>query len=465
MRTPSLLLLLGAGLASFPGGPATPAARAATLLLRNAVLHPVTQPALTNASLLVRDGRIAALGASATLPDSADATLDLGGRHLFPGLIAPNTVLGLVEIDGVRATRDTTEVGEYTPDVQAWVAVNPDSELIPVARANGYTHAEAVPQGGIVSGHSSVVTLVPGSVEQVTFRRTTALHVFWPSFTLDLTPKERLANADQWKSPEDQGKDRERRLREIDDFFTEAEAYAAARAAAGLPASPLTAPGEARPRPSVADLKGLTPVPAWEAMLPALRREVPVVVHADEFRQIRSAVEWALRRKLRLALAGGRDAGRLAGLLASNHVAVAYEHVFTAPPRDTDRYDVQFAAPAALVQAGVEVSFAGGLSRFGASNVRNIPYAAAQAVAFGLSPDDALRGLTLHPARWLGMADRLGSLEVGKDATFFTATGDILDPRTQVLRLWVGGTEVPLESRHTRLYERYSRRDRVKAGP
>ena len=410
-------------------------ALAASLLLTRAIIHTAAGPTLTNASLLIRDGKLAAVG---SVTESADQTLDLAGQHLFPGLIAPTTILGLQEIDGVRATRDTTEVGGYTPEVSSWVSVNPDSELIPVARANGFTHAQPIPLGGVVSGLSSVIALSGWTIEDLVVNRSAGLHVFWPSFDLDTTPKERSGNPDDWKSPEDQAKERAKRLRELDDFFTEAEAYARAKSAAGT--------------------QGFRSVPAWDALLPVLRGEVPIFLHADEFRQIRSAVEWAVKRKYRAVLAGGRDAGRLAGLLATHHIPVAYEHVFTLPPRDVDPYDVQFTAPALLQKAGVTVAFSEGTARFGASTIRNLPYAAAQAAAFGLPREEALRGLTLYPAQMMGVADRLGSLEPGKDATFFVADGDILDLRTQVKRLWISGREVSLESRHTRLYDKYRNR-------
>lgn len=410
--------------------------RAASLLLTNATIHTAAGPVLTNASLLIRNGKLAAVG---TVSETADQTIDVRGDHLFPGLIAPTTILGLQEIDAVRATRDTTEVGGYTPEVSSWVSVNPDSELIPVARANGYTHAQPIPLGGVVSGHSSVIALAGWTIEDLVVNRSAGLHVFWPSFALDTTPKERSPNPDDWKSPEDQAKERAKRLKELDDFFSEAEAYAKART-------------------SATGTNGLKPVPAWEAMLPVLRGDVPIFLHADEFRQIRSAVEWAVKRKYRAVLAGGRDAARLSDLLATNHIPVAYEHVFSLPPRDVDAYDVQFSTPARLHQAGVKVAFSEGTDRFGASSIRNIPYAGAQAMAFGLPREEALRGLTMYPAQMVGVADRLGTLEPGKDATFFLADGDILDLRTHVKRMWIGGTEVSLESRHTALYDRYRKR-------
>ena len=412
--------------------------QAETLLLRNATLHPITGPEIPSGHLLVRDGKILTIG-TGTPTQTADQTIDLKGHHVFPGLIAPTTVLGLQEIDAVRATRDTTESGEYTPDVYSWKAVNPDSELIPVARANGYTHAQPIPVGGIVGGHSAVITLTAWTIEDMAFRPDAGLHVNWPGFGLDTTPKDRAANKESWKSPEDQIKAREKRLRQIDDFFTEAEAYAKAKAANG---------------------PGFAIVPAWEAVLPVLKKKVPLFLHANEQRQIRSAIDWATRRQYRAVLAGGRDAWRVSDLLAKHHVPVVYEHVFTETLRDTEPYDVHFTAPNLLHKAGVEVSFSEGTDRFGASNVRNIPYAAAQARAFGLPVLEAHRGLTLYPARALGIADRVGSLEPGKDATFFVVDGDILDLRAPVERMWISGREVSLESRHTRLYDRYRQRPR-----
>src|SRR5262249_12965414 len=142
----------------------------------------------------------------------------------------------------------------------------------------------------------------------------------------------------------------------------------------------------------------------------------------------------------------------------SNKVSVIYEHTFTQPVRDTESYDVYFTAPEVLHRAGVEVSFAIGLSAFDAPSVRNLPYAAAQAVAFGLPEEEALKGLTLYPARLAGVADRLGSIEPGKEATLFSVDGSILDIRANVKHLWIAGSEVSLESRHTRLYEKYKNR-------
>lgn len=415
-----------------------PAVRAETVAYTGATAHTAAGPAITNATLVVRDGKIVAVGAPSGTP--VDRTVSLAGLHVFPGLIAADTSLGLIEIDEVRATIDAAEVGEFNPDVQAWQAVNPDSEIIPTTRANGITHAEVVPRGGPVAGYSGVVQLAGWTTEAMTVRPRAALHVSWPGFQLDLTPRRPRggdgAKADPGKSLEDQVKERNRRLREIDEFFNDAEAYAKLASASPLDPS-------------------FRRAPAWEAVGPVITGAAPVLIHADERRQIESAAAWLARRHYRGAIVGGRDAWRCAAMLASNHVAVVYTSVFAPPPFSSDAYDVQFAAPGLMHKAGVRVVIGdGGAPSF----ARNLPYFAAQAAAFGLPGDEALKSLTLYPAEILGLGERLGSLAAGKDATFFAATGDILDIRTRVIRLWIAGEEVDLSSRHTRLYDRYRRR-------
>jgi imidazolonepropionase-like amidohydrolase len=421
-------LCLSLGLAA-----AVLSAQAASVLLKDGWIFTASGPILTNASVLILDGRIEKVGTGLT--DKADAVVELGGQRVFPGLIAPTTVLGLLEIDALRATRDTTEVGEYSADVSAWIAVNPDSELIPVARANGYTHAQVVPSGGTVSGYSGLIQLNGWTIEDLTIEKAVALHLRWPGFGLDTTP--RPPGKDSGPSLEDQVRDRDRKLREIDSFFTEAAAYSEAKKVAK---------------------EGFKTVPAWEAMLPVFRKERPLWIHVNETRGIRSAAEWSVRRGFKAVIAGGRDAWREAAYLAEHRIPVAYEHVFTQPVRDTDPYDVYYSAPAVLAKAGVLVAFSEGTEQFGASNIRNIPYSAAQARAFGLPYEDAVRGLTLNAAKMLGVSDRLGSIEPGKEATLFIADGDVLDLKAQVKRMWIRGREVDLSSRHTRLYEKYRKR-------
>jgi imidazolonepropionase-like amidohydrolase len=416
------------------------AAQAETILLTGATIHTISGETFTNGGVLINGGKIGfVLDGKHRGRIIAGKIIDLKGQHIYPGIIALNTSLGLIEIGAVRATRDTTEVGEYTADVQSWTAINPDSELIPVARVNGVTHTQPVPQGGIVAGQSGLVALDGWTPEQMTIKKPVALHLFWPQMELDTTPKEEFKDKSKWKSIEEQGKERQKKLKALDDFFAEARAYEKARQAAG--------------KNGVAD-PGLNP--SWEAMRPFVRGEFPIMIQADESRQIKSAVQWAETNRYKIILAGGRDAWKVAGLLATNKIPVVYDYVFGLPPGDADAYDIQFRAPEILRKAGVTVAFSVGPGD--ASLVKNIPYEAAQAVAFGLPESEALKGMTLYPAQLAGVADRLGSIEVGKDATLFVVDGNILDIRTSVKRMWIAGKEVSLENRHTRLYEKYSNR-------
>lgn len=413
---------------------------AETLLLKNATIHTVSGVTIPKGDVLVQDGKIKGVfdGDQPTraLYPSDTKQIDLKGLHLYPGMIALNVEMGLVEISAVRSTRDEKEVGDFTPDVRSWLAVNPDSELLPVARANGVTYFEPAPQGGVVAGQSGLIALDGWTTEQMTLKKPIALHLYWPETDLDTTPKERFRDKEKWKSLEDQDKERREKIKSLDDFFQEARAYAKARE---------TAKG-----------KDFAVIPAWEAMLPIIRGEIPITIHADDVRQIRSAVRWAETNKFKIIIAEARDAWKVASLLASNNVPVVYNHIFNQPVRDSDAYDIHFAAPGILQKAGVKVVF--GLSSYRDSLVKNLPYEAAQAVAFGLPAEEALKGITLYPAQLAGAADELGSIEVGKTASLFAVDGDILDIRSHVKHVWIAGKEVSLENRHTRLYEKYKNR-------
>ncbi|NBV23240.1 MAG: hypothetical protein EBS05_15135 [Proteobacteria bacterium] len=417
----------------------TAAATPETVLFSGATVHTVSGETLAPGFVLTRGPKI--LSVTKTAPaEKTDRSVDLKGLHLFPGIILPTSSLGLTEIPAVRATQDTTETGSYTPDVRAWLAVNPDSELLPVARANGITHALVLPQGGVVSGQSGLVSLSGWTTEEMTIKAPVALHVFWPAMHLNVTPKEFARSNSKAKSPEDQAKERTKRIKELDDFFTEAEAYTKGQSA---PAK---------------DAKPAAKVPAWEAMLPFVRGELPLIVHADDVRQIKAALVWAEQRKYKIVIAGGQDAWRVAGELAAQKVPVVYEATFDQPTRDTDSYDAQFKGATLLHKAGVKVLFSMGLGSMSAAFARNVPYSAAQSVALGLPEAEAVKGLTLYPAQVLGVADRLGSLEAGKETTFIACDGHILDLRANVKRMWIAGREVSLDSRHTRLYEKYQSR-------
>jgi imidazolonepropionase-like amidohydrolase len=411
----------------------------AQYLLKGATVHTGTGEVIKSGQVLVVDGVIRDVGTN--INAVLHKEIDLTGLHLYPGLISASSPLGLLEIGAVRATRDTTEVGSYTPDVKSWLAINPDSELIPVARSGGVAYSLAVPAGGIVAGQSGLIQLAGWGMEEMAFAKPVALHVNWPGMGLRLAPKTRLKDPKGWKSPADQDKARKRKITELTDFFKDARAYQRAR--------------------NNSDENFVT-VPAWDAMLPYLKREKPLFVHADDLRQIKSAIIWSRTNQLKIVICGGRDSWMVADQLATNGIPVVYEHVLERPARDTDSFDQAYAAPAVLIKAGVETAISLGRGRFSASMARNLSHAAAHAARHGLTTEQAIQAITRAPAKILGVEDKVGIIVKGGIATLIATDGPLLDVRSSVRQMWIAGISVSLENRQTRLYRRYQQRPKLK---
>jgi imidazolonepropionase-like amidohydrolase len=401
-----------------------------TTAIVGGTLHTVSGPDIPNGTLLVRDGKIAALGAGLAVPPGAKV-VDVKGGHVYPSLFPPLTDLGLVEINSVRATVDTTELGEINPQARPDFAMNFDSELLPVARSAGILIAGVAPAGGIVSGSLAAMKLDGWTREDATLKAPAAVIVRWPDLTIDRSPAARL-------SVRLQEKRRDEALRKLKDVFTEARAYAQARGAEGK-----------------AGIPRHDDDPRLEALRPAVQGTLPVIVVAQRVAQIRAALAWAREEKLALVLAGARDGWRVAPEIARANVPVIVEQPIELPTRPDEPYDANFASAGALSKAGVRVVFTDGSN---ASNARNLPHQAAAAVAFGFPREKAVAAMTLEPARILGVADRVGSLEPGKDATLIVTDGDILDLRSRVVAAWLDGRALDLSDKQKRLYERYRAR-------
>ncbi|OHB78854.1 MAG: hypothetical protein A2V98_03470 [Planctomycetes bacterium RBG_16_64_12] len=427
-------ILLAAALAPLAfGSPEIPGAKQETpIALVGGTIHPVSGAPIEQGTLVFDDGRITAVGRSVPLPPGAKR-IDVPGRHVYPGLINAHSSLGLVEIGEVRATRDYSETGNVNPNVKAEVAVNPDSELIPVTRAGGVLLSLTAPSGGLISGTSALVQLDGWTWEEMTLKAPVGMHVQWPGMSPAADWKE-----DEPKEEEEPQEKKEDAVALLRKTFADARSYQKARAA-----------GETGAGRHPLDTR-------WEAMLPVLEGKLPLVVAADEIQQIQAAVAFAEREKVKLILYGGYDAPHCAALLRKHQVPVIVGAVHRLPLRRDDAYDSAYTLPERLRAAGIKFAIA---SR-STSNARNLPYEAATAAAYGLPPEEALKAITLYPARIFGVDDRVGSLEVGKDATLIVTDGDPLQTPTQVEAAFIRGRTVDLDNRHKRLWRKYQEKYR-----
>ncbi len=404
------------------------------ILLMNATIHPVSADEIQRGAILFEKGIITAIGRRVTnLPDNTE-TIDLLGKHVYPGMIAAASVIGLTEIGAVAVTRDFSERGEVNPNVRAEVAYHPDSEIIPVTRSNGVLLAHSCPTGGLISGTSAVMMLDGWTWETSTLKAQTGLHINWPNMGAVRSRYFRITE-------EEASKRREETLKKLDTIFEEARRYLVAKEAAD----------QSGRIELETDLR-------WEAMLPVLRREVPVFMHASEVRQIESAVEWANRQNVKMVIVGGYDAWRVADLLKKYEIPVIYETVNSLPRRRWEDFDTPFTGPVKLYEAGVKYCISMGTG--GASNHRNTPYEASKAASYGLPKDEALKSVTLYAAEVLGIADKAGSLEKGKDATLMITDGDPLEITTQVAQVYIQGKKIDMSDRHKILYDKYKEKYR-----
>jgi imidazolonepropionase-like amidohydrolase len=377
--------------------------------LVGATLHPVDAADIENGTLLIAGDRITAIGRDIAVP--AEATpIDVRGLHIYPGLIDAGTTLGLVEIGKVGETHDYHESGLLQPDLRAGVAVNPDSELLPVARAGGITTVLVQPTGGVISGQCSLMQLAGWTVPEMTVQLEAGLHLNWP------------------------GKEQHEQLKE---FVKQARTYYKVRgeAKADDPGRPL-------------------PDPRFEALRPYLTGNQPILVEANARKDIAEALQFAEDEKLRIIITGGADAWRLADELKKRNVPVIVGPVMRKPTNDYDPFDAPYANPGRLHEAGV--SFC--IRSNNASNSRNAPFEAAMAVAYGLPEDEGLKSVTLHAARILGVESQLGSLTPGKRANLIVTDGSPLQPSTRIKGTFIAGRPYAPESRQSRFYDKYRAR-------
>lgn len=404
-------------------------AQAQVVAVVGGTVVPVSGPRIQNGTVLIEGERITAVGADVQVPAGA-RVIDASGKFVYPGMIDAWSRVGLREIGSVLGGNDLEEVGDFNPAIATVVAVNPNSDLIPVTRVNGVTTALSVPSGGRISGVGTVIDLDGWTPAEMTRVPLALLVVSYP-------PLERTAGrggfsgARRRLSDEEFARRARRQVRELEEYFERAKSYA-----------------ERRARNAVPEIDR-----QMEAMVLAMRGEMPVGFSANTSPEIMAAVRLGERFGLSTVIVGGRQAWRVADSLAARGVPVILGSVLSTPGRD-DPFDAIYAQPGVLARAGVTFAFSTG----DAANARNLPYHAAIATAHGLDPDTALRALTLWPARILGIDDEVGSIEQGKVANLFIADGDPLDVRTTVEQVFVRGRAIEMSTRHTKLYERFRTR-------
>jgi imidazolonepropionase-like amidohydrolase len=395
------------------------------IIIKGATLHTVSDGIFENLDLLFKDGRILSIGENIPI-NSEVKVINAIDKHVFPGLISAISTLGLQEIGAVRATRDYAEVGELNPNVRANVSYNPDSEIIPISRSNGVLLALSVPRSGIISGTSSLMMLDGWTWEDATFKHPVGLHLFWPSMNKSKNKKNKEKQKN--KNPE------LIEIQKIDDLFQVAHAYLMLK--------------ENNSKSFKHDLR-------LEGILQVIENQLPVFIHANEVRQIEAAIYWADKQNIEMILVGGKDSWKVTTLLKEKNIPVIYTQTFSTPMRRFEAYDQTFITPMILFNEGVKFCISNSESPFQTPHMRNLPHYAAKAGSYGLPWDIALRSITLSTAEILSVDDKVGSLEVGKDATIFIADGDILDVRTQVSRAFIKGREIDLSDRHKMLDSKY----------
>lgn len=404
------------------------------IALIGATIHPVIGDVIVNGTILFEDGKITNLGTSITLPTGTQS-IDVAGRHIYPGLINADTRLGLLEVGSVPGSRDDDELGDMNPNVRAEVALNPDSELLSVVRAHGITVANSFPRGGIISGKSAAIMLDGWTWEDMTLKAPVAMHLNWPRMTL---------NTAWWNSTseEDQIKNRKEALDKIDSFFDDAKAYMTVKSVSGKNGLP----------DQKVDLR-------LEAMIPVLKGELPLWIAANEIKQIQAAIDWAESKGIKTVIYGGVDSWRLAKELKKMNIPVVISSVLDVPTRAWEAYDTGYTLANNLYKEGVK--FCIGYVTF-AGEQHNVRYNAAMAVAHGLPVDEGIKSITIYAAEIMGIDDRVGSLEIGKDATLIVTDGNPLEIVTSVSMEFIEGRPIDLDNKHKRLYRKYTEKYRQK---
>lgn len=412
--------------------------RAGTFAIVGARIVTVSGAVIENGTVVIRDGKITAVGVGAAIPSGAER-IDGKGLSVFPGMIDASTNMGLAEIpQGANATMDVQEVGTMNANAKAITGINPHSSHINVTRVNGITTVLSHPTGGTISGQGAVINLNGARQEDMAVVPVHSLVINFPRVTGGGGGFGGFGGGQQ-ANFNDLIRRRDEAVEELKKTFREVEAYARIVEAYQKDKSLPTPTTSLR----------------LEAMIPYVRGQKPIVFTAERERDIRAIAKFVADTKVKGIIVGGQDAWKAADELKKNNIAVIYTNIYGLPVQQDDAYDYLFEAPSKMLAAGVKFSISTGDT---GAEARDLPYHAGLAGAYGLGKDEALKSVTLYPAQILGIDDKLGSIEVGKMANVVVADGDLLDPRTNIKHVFIGGRLIPLTSRHTELFDSFKDR-------
>lgn len=405
------------------------------IILKGGILHTVSTDVFEGYDILFSKGKIVRIEKNIMASPETDV-YDVFGKHIIPGYIAPITRIGLVEIGLVKQTRDFAERGSFNPNVKANVSYNPDSDLIPITRSNGVLVVNSVPAGGRISGQSSVMMLDGWTWEQATLKHPSGLHINWPSMRINY-------GANVKKSEKQQKEEIQKSIRDLDHMVRDVRAYFQ----------------RIKQRSRIAGERQKSDL-RLESMIPFVVEKKKIFIHADEARQIKSAVEWAKKNDLKIIIVGGSDSWRLTDLLVKNNIPVVIDQVEKIPTRRFEPIHLPYKLPFLLKQAGVQFCLNTIIGYPNDGNIRNLPNEAMRAAAYGLDKSEALRSITLSTAEILGVDDMIGSLDIGKDATFFISETPPMEMNPKILMAFIQGKEVDLNNHQKMLYKKYQEKYR-----
>ena len=394
-------------------------ARTTKFALTNATIYTITNGVIENGTVVINNGIIEAVGSNVTIPNDA-VIYDYEGREIYPGMIDSGTQVGLIEIGSIAEAQDIRELGTITPQMQALTAVNPNSEVIPITRVSGVTTVITRPSGGILPGIAATIHLFGYTPDQM-FAGSKGLVINFPNSTR------------QWRQSQEQAdKAREEALKTLNEIWNKAENYAQIR-----------------------NSEETRYYPEMEAIADAIDGKMMIYLEVNVANDILSAIKWIQERNLKqVVFTGVAEGWRVANEIAEAEIPVIAGPVLSIPTRQSDRFDAAYTNPGVMQKAGVKVA----LRSNDTENSRNLPYNAGFAAAHGMGREEALKAITINAAEIMGIADQLGSIEVGKRANLFISTGDPFETSTQIIDVFIDGYQIPMTSRQIELYDEFLNR-------